>query len=116
MRILSSPLEPSSTSFLKCWSAISSGLPGPSDSLTLRSFSAWAGYCAAITTQSALSRRKIVVSIGLSPAIAAGQDYHDDWLSGGDRGKLSSMDRDIVDRLEIRALVENWVVWRDARD
>jgi hypothetical protein len=26
------------------------------------------------------------------------------------------MDRDIVDRLEIRALVENWAVWRDARD
>src|SRR5436853_7181656 len=26
------------------------------------------------------------------------------------------MDRDIVDRLEIRALVESWAVWRDAGD
>ena len=32
------------------------------------------------------------------------------------QGKLAHMTDDLIDRLTIRALIENWVLWRDARD
>jgi hypothetical protein len=41
------------------------------------------------------------------------KDVHGRYKSGHDGG--NGMPRDTADRLEIRALIENWALWRDAR-
>jgi SnoaL-like domain len=56
------------------------------------------------------------------PALVAGiyllQDRHHKEVDGRDKpadGEKILMARDTTDRLAIRALIENWVLWRDAR-